>query len=74
MPTPSHEPTHPRLTETPSSTHAPGSPRPLDRRARRHRDQRGEGVISTAIAVLIVSIMGDAQTKTSDQISQIGGG
>lgn len=50
------------------------------------RDERGEGVISTAIAVLIVALLGvalwtgfstivnDASTKTSDQIQQIGGG
>ena len=50
------------------------------------RSERGEGVISTAIAVLIVALLGvalwtgfskivdDASTKTSNQIQQIDGG
>ncbi len=49
------------------------------------RDERGEGVLSTAIAVLIMAALGalmwvgfqelwnDASSKTSDQIQQIGG-
>jgi len=49
------------------------------------RDERGEGVISTAIAVLIVALlgvalwigfstmMGDAAERTSRQVEQIGG-
>jgi mannitol-specific phosphotransferase system IIBC component len=48
------------------------------------RDERGEGVISVAIAVLIVAALGvvmwvgfqklfnDTQKKTNDQIQQIG--
>ena len=48
------------------------------------RDERGEGVISAAIAVLIMAALGalmwvgfqelwnDTSTQTSDQISQIG--
>jgi len=51
----------------------------------RRRNQRGEGVVSTAIAVLIVAFLGiamwagfsqmmdDATAKTSDQIQKIGG-
>jgi len=50
-----------------------------------HRDQRGEGVISAAIAVLVMAFLGvamykafqgmfqDTADKTSNQISQIGG-
>ncbi len=50
------------------------------------RDEAGEGVISTAIAVLIMAalgavmwlgfkaIWGDASTKTTEQIGKIGGG
>ncbi|MFP5317185.1 MAG: hypothetical protein ACLGI2_02695 [Acidimicrobiia bacterium] len=50
------------------------------------RDERGEGVISAAIAVLIMAALGavmwvglqelwdNASTRTDDQISQIGGG
>ena len=49
------------------------------------KDEAGEGVISTAIAVLIMAalgavmwvgfqaIWGNASTKTTDQINQIGG-
>lgn len=49
------------------------------------RDERGEGVISAAIAVLIMAALGallwvgfqelwnDASSQTSDQIQQIGG-
>ena len=49
------------------------------------RDERGEGVISAAIAVLIMAALGalmwvgfqelwnDTSTQTSEQISQIGG-
>ncbi len=51
----------------------------------RPRDERGEGVISTAIAVLIVAFLGialwtgfdammnDATDRTRDQVEQIGG-
>jgi type VI protein secretion system component VasF len=54
-------------------------------RTARTRNQRGEGIISTAIAVLIVALLGvamwtgfsammtDATDKTSSQIEQIGG-
>lgn len=54
------------------------------RRGGRGRGERGEGVISTAIAVLIVAFLGvamwagfntmfqDAQDTTRDQIEQIG--
>lgn len=50
----------------------------------RARDERGEGVISTAIAVLIMALIGlsmwvafkavfdDASTKISDNVEQIG--
>lgn len=50
------------------------------------RDEAGEGVISTAIAVLIMAALGavmwlgfkaiwtDASTKTTEQIGKIGGG
>ncbi len=53
--------------------------------SRSRRDDRGEGVISTAIAVLVIAFLGavmwvgfrevvdDAQTRTQDQISEIGG-
>ena len=49
------------------------------------RDERGEGVISTAIAVLIIALLGvalwtgfstmlkGATDKTSEQLEQIGG-
>ncbi len=52
---------------------------------KRTRNQRGEGIISTAIAVLIVALLGvamwtgfstmmtDASQKTATQIEQIGG-
>jgi type IV secretory pathway VirB2 component (pilin) len=51
----------------------------------RRRGERGEGVISTAIAVLIVAFLGialwtgfdammnDATDRTRDQVEQIGG-
>lgn len=54
-------------------------------RSRLLRDDRGEGVISTAIAVLIMAFIGalmwigfkqifsDAQDKTAEQINNIGG-
>ena len=54
------------------------------RAARLVRDERGEGVISAAIAVLIMAALGalmwvgfqelwnDTSTQTSEQISQIG--
>ena len=57
-------------------------PRPV---AHRRRDERGEGVISTAIAVLIVAFLGialwtgfdammdDATDRTRAQVEQIGG-
>ena len=53
--------------------------------SRRCRDQRGEGVISAAIAVLIVAFLGalmwvgfqqiwaNAEAQTNEQINQIGG-
>ncbi len=58
---------------------------PAQRSGDRTRNQRGEGIISTAIAVLIVALLGvamwtgfssmmsDATEKTSNQIEQIGG-
>lgn len=51
---------------------------------RLHRDERGEGVISAAIAVLIMAFLGaamwvgfntiwdDAETDVRDQVQQIG--
>ncbi len=60
---------------------APTTPTP----DRRWRDDRGEGVISTAIAVLVIAFLGavmwagfreivdDAQTRTQDQVTEIGG-
>lgn len=36
--------------------------------ARRHRGDRGEGVISTAIAVLIMALLGAAMWVTFDSI------
>lgn len=51
---------------------------------RRHRSERGEGVISTAIAVLVVAFLGvamwvgfkaifdDAATTTRTQVQQVG--
>ncbi len=65
---------------SPYDTSAPGRP---DRR--RRRDERAEGVISTAIAVLIVaflgialwtgfdSMMNSATERTRTQVEQIGG-
>lgn len=59
-----------------------GAPDPTWRR--RHLDQRGEGVISAAIAVLIMAFLGAAMwlafqsmfetttTNTTDQVEQIG--
>jgi hypothetical protein len=53
-------------------------------RARRLRDDRGEGVISAAIVVLIMAALGvlvwtgfnsmwnDIEDKTNDQISEVG--
>jgi hypothetical protein len=55
-----------------------------DEGRRRHRDERGEGVISTAIAVLVMAGIGalmwvgfraiwqDAETNTRDKVSEIG--
>lgn len=54
------------------------------RLAGRSRDERGEGVISTAIAVLIMALIGaamwvafsgvfeDASERTTDNVNQIG--
>jgi hypothetical protein len=54
-------------------------------RARRRSDDRGEGVISAAIAVLVMAFLGalmwagfkamwnTTEQKTNDQIEQIGG-
>ncbi len=51
---------------------------------RAHRDQRGEGVISAAIAVLVMAFLGaamwiafdtmfsDTTQRTSDKVSEIG--
>ena len=51
---------------------------------RRHRDERGEGVISTAIAVLVMAGIGalmwvgsraiwqDTEANTRDKVSEIG--
>lgn len=64
----------------------PASIRPAPDRAghRWHLDQRGEGVISAAIAVLIMAFLGAAMwlafqsmfetttTNTTDQVEQIG--
>ena len=59
--------------------------RPSRSRPRRHRSEIAEGVISTAIAVLIVAFLGiglwkgfdlmmnSATEKTQNQIEQIGG-
>ena len=56
-----------------------------DQRHHRARGDRGEGVISAAIAVLIVAFLGalmwvgfqqiwaNAETQTNEQINQIGG-
>lgn len=66
----------------------PAAPPPHGRAAAsvvRRRDERGEGVISTAIAVLIVALLGvalwtgfsamvkGATDRTADQLEQIGG-
>ena len=59
--------------------------RPCPPRHRRCSGQRGEGVISAAIAVLIVAFLGalmwvgfqqiwaNAEAQTNEQINQIGG-
>jgi len=66
-------------------TQSPSETRPVTRR-RRLAGDRGEGVISTAIAVLIMAFLGaamwvifrniltDSGSKTETQIDQIGGG
>jgi hypothetical protein len=55
-----------------------------DRRRRRGRDERGEGVISTAIAVLVMAAIGalmwvgfraiwqDTEANTRDRVDEIG--
>lgn len=60
------------------------TPTPASPRRRRHRSERGEGVISTAIAVLVVAFLGvamwvgfkaifdDAATTTRTQVQQVG--
>lgn len=60
------------------------APGPSAPRRRRHRSERGEGVISTAIAVLVVAFLGvamwvgfkaifdDAATTTRTQVQQVG--
>ncbi len=70
---------HMNTTTTPTDQAPPRRPR--DRR----RGERGEGVISTAIAVLIVAFLGialwtgfdgmmdDATDRTRAQVQQIGG-
>lgn len=57
---------------------------PTPARATRRRDDRGEGIISTAIAVLIMAFLGvlvwsgfkltmqSTQEKVDDQVEQIG--
>lgn len=59
-------------------------PHPSGSTSRRHRSERGEGVISTAIAVLVVAFLGvamwvgfkaifdDAATTTRTQVQQVG--
>jgi uncharacterized protein HemX len=71
----------PPATTAPRQTYASPVPPPATRR----RDERGEGVISTAIAVLIVAFLGialwtgfdgmmdDATDRTRAQVEQIGG-
>lgn len=61
-----------------------GEPSAPSTRHSRHRDERGEGVISTAIAVLIVAFLGiglwqgfqlmmdSATDRTRAQVEQIG--
>ncbi len=61
-----------------------GTPTPDSNHRRRARDQRGEGVISTAIAVLVVAFIGiglwqgfdamvdSASRRTRAQVDQIG--
>jgi hypothetical protein len=64
----------------PTDAPDPGLPRCSD------RDDRGEGVISAAIVVLIMALIGaamwvtfnglwtDVSTRTEEQVDQIGGG
>jgi uncharacterized protein HemX len=68
--------------DTPSTTVVSTRPQPVPRP---RRDERGEGVISTAIAVLIVALLGvalwtgfstmvkGATDRTAEQLEQIGG-
>lgn len=63
----------------------PPARRPVSPPVRRFRSDRGEGVISAAIAVLIVAFLGalmwvgfqqiwaNAEQQTNEQINQIGG-
>ncbi len=72
-----HTPTHRTAAPTPTAPPAAGRSRP-------RRSERGEGVISTAIAVLIVAFLGialwrgfdgmvtGATDKTKAQVEQIG--
>lgn len=78
MSTPNRTPTRP----VPNRSLPPGRPR---RDPRRRRNELAEGVISTAIAVLIVAFLGialwrgfdlmmnSATEKTRAQVEQIGG-
>jgi len=62
----------------PANRHIPGS------RARRRSDDRGEGVVSAAIVVLIMAALGalmwvgfrtmwtDIESDTNDRISEVG--
>jgi uncharacterized protein HemX len=71
--------------DTIATTPRTPAPRPERTAGRARRDERGEGVISTAIAVLIVaflgialwtgfdSMMNSATERTRDQVEQIGG-
>jgi uncharacterized protein HemX len=68
----------------PAPTRAANPPRPPIP-SRRRRDDRGEGVISAAIAVLVMAFLGalmwvgfqqmweTTQQQTNDQITRIGG-